>query len=156
MPTTSLILSVADAIVADLNSRTYSPALTASRTYLPEYEIDDLATLRVDVVPRGPRTISTLSRGTRQQDFVVDVVAQQRVDVSGNTDGDELMALVDSIIATFQAGYVAVGSRVESVSQDELFDEELMVKDSVFRSVISISFRVFGGEPTPPTINEPD
>ena len=51
----SLIIQVADAVVADLNA---SPAaasvpFTAVRHYRPEFELAELKTPRVSVVPRG-------------------------------------------------------------------------------------------------------
>ena len=71
------ILTIADAVVAELNGTSFSLPFTATRAYIPRFDLADMATLRVTVVPKGLE-IAAGSRGKDQHDYRVDVGVQQR------------------------------------------------------------------------------
>ena len=47
----AVVVEIADAVVAALNEATLSYAVTAKRYYLPEFDLKDMDTLHVSVVP---------------------------------------------------------------------------------------------------------
>mgnify|MGYP007112161168 CR=1 FL=1 len=45
------IIELADAIVTELNTHTFSQPVTAARHYLPTFDLQEMHTLHVSVVP---------------------------------------------------------------------------------------------------------
>ena len=57
----SLIIDIADAVVARLNAGQFSRPLEAVRRYRPVFDLQELQTLRVSVVPKSV-SIATAAR----------------------------------------------------------------------------------------------
>ena len=72
----SAIIPLADAVVAALNSGTFSQPFTAMRLYVPNFDLKDMKDLHVSVVPRGVE-LSTASRSLLQHDVQIDVAVQK-------------------------------------------------------------------------------
>ncbi|HND54215.1 MAG TPA: hypothetical protein PLV92_17515, partial [Pirellulaceae bacterium] len=84
------IVQLADAVVADLNAATFSQPFTAQRSYLPRWKLEELATIRVTVVPKddvGERA----SRAQWQEDYQLDVAIQQRLGANETAQMDALV-----------------------------------------------------------------
>ncbi len=73
-----MITEVADAVVATLNTGSFSRPFTARRCYLPLLELPELKDLHVSVVPRGV-TIANIGREVNQHEVQIDVAVQKRV-----------------------------------------------------------------------------
>jgi hypothetical protein len=97
------ILAIADAVVAALNGHTfsapYNAPLGAVRAYVPVYELEDLAALKVTVVPRGVSgELAVIARDRRRQmGYQVDVAAQKRVEGMNPADIDALVLLGEEV-----------------------------------------------------------
>jgi len=94
-----LITEIADAVVAALNSGTFSQPFTAQRLYVPNFDLKDMKDLHVSVVPRGVE-LSTASRSLLQHDVQIDVAVQKKLpaDTAGDMAvTDELMGLTQEI-----------------------------------------------------------
>jgi hypothetical protein len=76
----SLLIDIADAVMAEMNSipESWSQPFTATRQYRPVLEAEDLADLRVTVVPKGI-TIDAGGRRINQHDCQVDIAVQKRL-----------------------------------------------------------------------------
>ena len=73
-----LAIDIADAIVAELNGNTFSEPLAITRRVLPEYEIAELKSLTVTVVPKSVG-IDNITRSSSSFNVAVDIGIQQKI-----------------------------------------------------------------------------
>lgn len=88
--------AIAQALVADLNAHAFSLSFTAVRAYLPVYDLGEMATLHVTVVPVG-RTLQPATRALLQIDHRIEIAIQQQVAVDVVATVDPVLALVEEI-----------------------------------------------------------
>ncbi len=147
----SLVVDVAEAVVAALNTapaETFQQPLVAERQYKPEYDLAQLKTLRVTVVPRKIE-IASLGRNVNQHDVAVDVAVQKKVASTSTQELDPLMALVEQIADYLRlrrltlgkdgAGGSALWVKTENVP---IYSPEHLEQKQVFTSVLTVTFRV--------------
>ncbi|MFO0839605.1 MAG: hypothetical protein U1D55_13900 [Phycisphaerae bacterium] len=139
----STIIDIADAIVASLNAGTFSQPFEAERKYQPVFELPDMQTLHVSVVPRSV-AITTATRESSYFDCAVDVGVQRKVNPDEPTELDELMNLVEEIADHLrmkrldeaqQAAWVAI-------ENEPAFASEHLDQQRVFTSVLTVTYRV--------------
>ena len=135
------IVQLADAVVADLNAATFSQPFTAQRSYLPRWKLEELATIRVTVVPKddvGERA----SRAQWQEDYQLDVAIQQRLGANETAQMDALVLLGQELADYFKsrnpAGDLAT---LVAVAFAPLFDPEHLEKHKTLTTVINLTFR---------------
>ena len=135
------IIQLADAIVADLNTATFGQAFIAQRTYLPRWKLEELATIRVTVVPKddiGERA----SRAQWQEDYHIDVAIQQRLAANEQEQLDALIGLAEELADYFKSrnptGNLAT---LIAVAFAPLFDPEHLEKHKTLTTVINLTFR---------------
>jgi hypothetical protein len=106
----SVLADIADAIVTELNEApggtfasdvedppgTWTRAFEAERLYLPVFELKDMATLHVSVVPKAKVSEMTTRKATADE-YQVDVAVQKQVDPETLAEVDLLMDLVQEI-----------------------------------------------------------
>ena len=145
MPPTSDILKTADAVVSVLNAASLSMPFTAVRTYLPAFELKDMDTLHVTVVPKGILEARE-AKAAVQYDHSVDIAVQKRFPVGGGllADIDPLQDLVEEIAELFRLSRLtpfvaAAWLRTEHLA---LFDPAHMEEFRQFTSVLTLTFRV--------------
>lgn len=92
----AVITDIADAVAAEINAGSFSQPVSATREYLPAFELADMQTLRVTVVPKSVTTLPG-GRAHNQYDYAIDVAVQKKLDAADNTEIDELMTLVDEL-----------------------------------------------------------
>ena len=136
---------IAAAVVADMNgapSGTFAQAFTAVQAYLPQYELADMTTLHVTVVPKG-LVVQPFGRGSCQYDYAIDVAVQQKV---ANTDPATiapLMSLVEEIADWFRLRRLtntdAIWARTEHT---HLYAQEHLEQLRQFTSVLTLTFRI--------------
>ena len=81
----SVITDIADAVTTSLNAGTFIEDFTAERLHQPSFELPELQTLRVSVVPKSVE----IRNATRQHSFfdcAVDVGIQQKIDDDDRVD----------------------------------------------------------------------
>ncbi|MBI5725255.1 MAG: hypothetical protein HZA50_14950 [Planctomycetes bacterium] len=140
---TSTLTDIADAVVEELNAGSFSPPFTAQRLNLPEFDLAEMDSLHVTVVPKVFRE-SRLSRGAVQNDYSIDVGVMKRfVD---QPDQDAMLALVEQIKSFFRgrrlSGYssaICVGAE-----NDPPYDPTHLSKLRQFTSVLTLTFRIMG------------
>ena len=138
---TPLVIALADAVVAELNGRTWSLPFEAVRRVLPEYEPKDYATLRVTVVPRS-QECAPLSRREMRRDITIDVAIQQRL--SGDPDAalPARAALVDEFLRHFLGRRLAEPAAVCSGATNPLlYSIEHLRELRMLTTVVSLSFQ---------------
>jgi len=142
----SLALDIADAVVAELNGApagTFDPAFDAVRRVLPEFELKDLAELRVCVVPRSVR-ITAASRSGSQHDVAIDVGVQRRISQDMESDVHDLGALVDQIVTFLERRPLAQAPDAvwTSVENEPVYAPVHLSEQRVFTSVLTLTYRV--------------
>lgn len=139
----AVITDIAEAVKDALNGETFSQAFTAERHYQPLFELKDMKTLHVTVVPKGVTVVSG-ARGKNQHDYEIDVAVQKKLDAGDNTETDPLMTLVDEIADFFRfkrlEGYpLAAWIKTENAP---VYAREHLEQMRQFTSVLTLTFRV--------------
>lgn len=145
----STITAIADAVVARLSAGTFSMPFTAVRRYQPVFDLEDLATLRVSVVPRSLAIVGA-SRQTSQFDAQIDIGVQKRLSPApGNPASDEaeidaLLALVEEIADWLR--FTRLPTTPEAVwvgvAQEPVVAGEHLEQHRQFTSILTVTYRV--------------
>ncbi|HBG25669.1 MAG: hypothetical protein A2Y10_02465 [Planctomycetes bacterium GWF2_41_51] len=137
-----MILQLADKIVDTLNDGSFVLPFTAVRTLFPFYELKDLSTLRVTVVPKSVN-ITTASRSSSEYDYQVDIAIQKAVKTPDDAEITVLAELVLAIAKNFRNKvYQDIGAVCFKQSVDPLYSVEHIQPPSVFTSVVTLNFKV--------------
>ncbi len=141
MPTTA---EIADAVVTELNAGGFAMPFTAVRAVLPLYDLGEMSTLHVTVVPAA-RVVEAASRSTRQIDHRVDVAVQQKVAIEEQAAVDPLIHLVDAIAARLSALPFAALTEVAWVKTEHtpLIAHDHLHELRQFTSVIAMTYRTW-------------
>jgi len=105
-----LISDIGDAVVADLNGGSWSQSFTAVRLWLVQFDLADLATLRVAVTP-GPSQWQPMGRGRDLATHATDVILQKKIDPTTNAAADALVALLLELTDHYRGKILAAGAR---------------------------------------------
>ncbi|NMC19987.1 MAG: hypothetical protein GYA33_06150, partial [Thermogutta sp.] len=97
----STIVALADAVVSELNGEGWSLPFAARRLYRPRFELADLKTLQVSVVPRA-LVIEAASRADDSFQYQTDLAVQQKLDADSSEEIDPLLGLAEEIARHFQ------------------------------------------------------
>ncbi len=137
------ITDIADAVAAELNAGSFGQEFTAERHYRPVFDLPEMGTLHVTVVPQG-MTIETAGRGRSQHDCRIDIAVQKKFENGDADELDPLMALVEQIADHFRFKRLeglpdAVWVKTENAP---IYAAEHMEQNRVFTSVLTLTFRV--------------
>jgi len=94
----AVITDIADAVVAELASGSFSQPISPQRLVLPEFDLAALADLRVTVVPKAIE-ISAASRVASRHDVQIDIGIQKKLGKDLDAEVPVLCELVDEIAA---------------------------------------------------------
>jgi hypothetical protein len=134
------IPTIADAVVAALNGHSFSQPFTARRAYLPVYDLKDMDSLHVTVVPKGVE-MTTAGRGFAQSDVQIDVAVQKRLDPADNAQIDALMGLVQEI-AEFVRSTGRFGDAAWVKTENSpIYSQEHLGELRQFTSVLTVTLR---------------
>ena len=139
------IVTIAAALASEISGHTFSRALTVARKYVVEYGLEELAEVRVTVVPRTVDS-TTAARGKVQLDYQVDVAIQQRTDPDDLAACDALMGLVEEVRDFIRglsrlAAYPAAA--VTGAAITPIYGYDQLAQRRVFTSVVRVELRVF-------------
>lgn len=139
----AVIIDIADAVVATLNAAHLSRPLVAGRYYLPEFDLKDMDTLHVSVVPAELEE----EMADREQDFgeyTIHVAVQQRVGKLDNATLDGLMSLVEEIGDLFRhqrlPGYEQ--AQWQKSENRPIYDPKHLKEHGQFTSLLVLTFQV--------------
>ena len=137
------IIQIADALVVKLTGGTFSQPFTPVRMVFPNFDIKELVTLKVTVVPRSVES-SILTRVSDQDDFVIDIGVQKKLTEAFESETVALIALVTEIKTFLRLGNLSIGSafaRWLTTKIDPIYSREHIAGDNVFTSIISVTYR---------------
>jgi hypothetical protein len=142
----AVTVEIADAVVAHLNASALSQPFTAERSYLPEYSLEELGTLRVTVVA-SQMEMQIADRARDRSEQQVQVWVQQRIG-QGEAPGfdpsriDALLYLIQEINDLFRHKRLpgfdeAIWARSE---MKPLYYPAHLKKQNVFTGVLTLTF----------------
>jgi len=138
----AVIVELADSVVSELNGTGFSQPFTAVRQFLPLYNLPQLKTLTVTVVPKGT-TIETKARNASQHDVDIDIAIQQKLANTETDTIDPLMTLVEEIADHFRFKRLSSPSAIWIRTENEpVFAQEHLDQYRVFTSVLTLTFRL--------------
>lgn len=142
----STITQVADAIATALNDATFSQEFTAQRLYQPSFELADLETLRVSVVPKSV-TVTNASRTHAFLDCAVDIGVQKKLSAAvenADTEIEELLVLAEEIADHLRQKRLEAMPEAlwVSLEHEPIFAPEHLDQHRQFTSVLTVTYRV--------------
>ena len=139
----SVVIDIAEAVKETLNGHSFAQPFAATREYRPTFELKDMATLHVTVVPHAVE-IASLSRTKHQYDVQVHVAVQQKFKEDIATELDPLMDLVEEIMDFWRLKRLAdQGATCVAVANTPIYAAEHMAELRQFTSLITLTFRLF-------------
>ncbi len=142
----SLAIDIADAVVAELANApegTFDPGFEAVRRVLPEFELKDLAELRVSVVPRSV-LITSASRTKSQHEVAIDIGIQRKLGADLDAEVKALGGLVDAIaqFLTRRPLTQAPQAAWAAIENEPVYAPVHLAEQRVFTSVLTVTYRV--------------
>lgn len=140
----STIAAIADAVAAHINAGTFSRPVSAERMYQPAFTLEDLADLRVSVVPRTVG-IAAATRDSSLFECVVDVGVQKKLPAEGtDAEIDALLDLVEEITDHLRLSRLpdAPEAAWAGIAHEPVVSSESLEQHRVFTSVLSVTYRV--------------
>lgn len=145
----STIVAIADAVVDRLNAGSFSMPVTAVRHHQPTFDLANLETLRVSVVPRS-LTVIGASRRQSQYDVLIDIGVQKRLAPAPGSAGDEdaeidaLLDLVEELAdhVRFERLPTVPEAVWVGVAQEPVVAAEHLEQHRQFTSILTVTYRV--------------
>lgn len=139
----STMVQIADAVAAELNAGTFAEPFTARRLLLPVFELQDMQTLQVSVVPRSIASQGA-TRGAAFFDYAVDIGVQRKLNTDDPAEVEALLELVEAISdhlrgRSLQAALAASWMKTENVP---VYSAEHLDQLRQFTSVLTVTYRV--------------
>lgn len=135
----SVIVDIADAVKDALSAAELSRPVTAERLFRPRFELSEMHSLHVSVVPRGVE-IAAAGRGLDQRDVQIDVAVQKKL--GDDAEVPALLGLVEEIadlVRHTRRFGPAVWVRTEN---EPLYSVEHLGELRQFTSVLTLTCRV--------------
>ena len=141
----SLALTIANAVKTELNSApagSFEIEFTAETKLIPAYELSELQTLKITVVPKTV-SIAASTRSQSQYDISVDIGIQKRVGKNVEEDSLPLLKLADDISDYLRNQTLADApwAKFLSVTNDPIYDPGLLIEKRTFTGVLTLTYR---------------
>lgn len=134
------IEDLAISVVNSLNTQAWPYGFSATREYRPIFDLGDLESIRVVVVPRSiERTRLTRSLVVQEQAIQIGVLKR----VENDSQIGQLVQFCDQITEYF-AGATISSNQCVRVIYDPVYDPESLEKNRQFSGIITLFFKVFG------------
>ena len=138
----SVLVDIADAVVAQLNGHTFPLAFTAQRAYAPLQTLKDLQTIHVTVVPKGI-VLENVARDRRQRDYQIDIAVQKKLASLAPTEIDPLVDLAAEIGDLFVGRLASYpGAIAIKTEHTPIYALEHLEQLRTFTGVLTVTFRV--------------
>jgi len=138
----ALVIDIADAVAAELAGGSFSEEFTPERRVLPDFELADLAGLRMTIVPKGVE-IAGASRSLSQHDVQIDVGVQKKLGSDLDAEVAALCGLVEEIAAFLKGRRLAGVPNAAWVrtANEPVYSPEHLAEKRLFTSVLTITYR---------------
>ena len=137
------ILNIADSVTAQLNAVTLSQPITAERLYVPNFDLEDMKTLRVTVVPRDVQFLP-MDRARNRYQGKIDIAVQKKFKKGDAAEIDPLVGLVEEIADVFRMKRLdsLVAARCIHVENSVLYSTEHWEQLNQFTSLLTLTFEM--------------
>jgi len=136
-------IDIADAIVTELQSHTFSEPIVVARRVLPEYELAELKELTVTVVPKSVQ-ITNITRQSSSFDVAVDIGIQQKIGKDTDAEIMRLSGVVTELVSYLNrrplTGLPVV--QFKSIANEPVYVPEHLSQSRLFTSVLTLSYKV--------------
>jgi len=132
---------IADGVKDALNSApagTFSESFTATRAYMPEYTLSDIAALTVVVVQRT-RRVTHVDRKQDRIEYTIDVAVIQRLDDADNDEIDGLMLLAEEI-SGYLSGLTVSSAQQTDIRHEPIIGTEFLNESRQFFSLLNLTY----------------
>ena len=139
----SVIVDIADAVVAELNDHSFSKSFTATREYLPTHDLQTLTGLKVVAIP-SETSIANESRSNTRDEHRIEIGVVAKLDAVDAETIDGYVALCEEIADYLKRRTLTdyENARPIGVEIEPVFDALTLDTHRVFLSVVSITYRV--------------
>ena len=139
----STIIDIAEAVKEELNGGTFSQSLTAERHYQPVFELKDMKTLHVTVVPKDIE-MQLATRSSSQHDCRVDVAVQKKLATADLAEIDGVMGLVEEIVNFLARKKLASVPNALWIktANEPIYAAEHMEQFRQFTSILTLTYRI--------------
>ena len=139
----SVVIDIADSIVAGLNAASLSKPITAVRQFVPSFALAEMQDLRVTVVPRGIE-VTKADRSRNTYDAQIDVAVQQKFETGDAAEIDPLLDLVEEIADLFRLRRLDSYPTAHWMKTQHapIYSQEHWDEMRQFTSVVTFTFRV--------------
>ena len=137
------ITDIAEAVKDELNGGEFSQAFTAERHYQPVFELKDMKTLHVTVVPKDVE-LQLATRNTSQHDCRVDVAIQKKLETTDLSEIDELMGLVEEIMTYLSRRKLSSVPNALWIrtANEPIYAAEHLEQFRQFTSIVTLTYRL--------------
>ena len=139
-----IAIDVADAVAAEL-AGLLPPEVTVTRRVLPEFELAQLKTLTVAVVPKSV-TITNITRQLSGYEVAVDIGIQQKI--GKDTDGEVLVLsdIVSDIVTFLHRRPLTTlpAAQFKTIANEPVYAPEILSEKRLFLSVVTVTYMVMG------------
>lgn len=138
----STTLTVADAVVTELNAASFSQAFTATRDVVPEFDATELASLAVTVVPVS-NDMEQITRGQWKDEHEINIGIQKKLSGNVNTTIADMATLVKEIAVYMRNRSLSALSTVRPIECkiEPVYDADYLSGTRIFMSLIKITYR---------------
>ena len=134
-----LAIDIADAVVNELNTGSFSEEFTACRVVLPEFELSELLSLRVTVVPKSVE-ITPVTRDSSCFDVAIDIGIQQKIAKDTDAQVSRLSGIVSEIVLFLNKRDLAI-AKFKSIANEPVYIPEHLSEKRLFTSIITVTYR---------------
>ena len=141
-----IAIDIADAIVAELQSGSFSESVTVVRRVLPEYQLSELKALTVTVVPKSVQ-ITNITRESSSYEVAVDIGIQQKISKDTDAEVTRLSGIVTEVVNFLNRRTLAALPQVQfkSVANEPVYAPEHLSENRLFTSIVTLTYKVIYG-----------
>jgi len=138
-----IAIDIADAIVTELQTGSFSEPLIIARQVLPEFELAQLKQVTVTVVPKSVQ-IANITRQSSSFDVAVDIGIQQKIDKDTNAEVQRLSGIVSELVSYLNKKQLAPfpAAQFKSILNEPVYVPEFLREKRVFLSVVTVIYSV--------------
>ncbi len=138
----AIAMDIADAVATELGTGTFSQAIDPQRMVLPEFGLEDMAELRVTVVPKAVEVTGS-TRSVCQHDVQIDIGVQKKLGKDLDAEVPTLCELVDEIAAFVKRRPLAAAPHAAWVrsANEPIYAPEHLAEQRLFTSVLTVTYR---------------
>jgi len=131
-------LEISKQLAAVLNTGQFSQEFTAAARALPEYDLAQLKSLAVSVVPKSAEIVN-LTRAVTNLEIEVDVALQKKVSKDLDGDVEELLKLVSEIVKFLNRKDIS-GAKFKKIANEPIYSSEHLNEKRLFTSLITVTY----------------